>query len=102
LEEGEEVFAWEYEDTLLCQDGLALPIDGYRGQLSLFNFQTGVYICGKKVKSFNAGRECSSYEDCPTNVEGLYAECGCSFSNPSKICGIMNQNTEALEHVEAA
>lgn len=53
------------------------------------------------MKSTNAGKECSSYKDCPTSITGVYANCGCTYSSFSKRCDILYSNYEYQQFIDA-
>lgn len=52
-------------------------------------FTEGLYRCGKELFSTNAGATCTSNTDCPTSQTGVYASCGCTYSDTSMKCDIL-------------
>lgn len=43
------------------------------GVVDVRNFQKGLYRCGKDLLSTNAGMPCTTFHNCTTNVEGVFA-----------------------------
>lgn len=82
------MYASQASDLFVCADGFGF-LDGKRalnpsapnnGTYDVRNFQQGLYRCGKELLSTSAGQTCTSYLDCPTNIAGVYAYCGCTYS----------------------
>lgn len=71
------------------------------GVLDVRTFTPGLYRCGKELRSLNAGNECKTHTDCPSNVDGVYAHCGCTYSDQSKRCDILHSNTEYIDFLDA-
>lgn len=44
---------------------------------------------------------CKTYHDCPSSIPGVYAQCGCTYSDTQKRCDILHSNTEYQDYIEA-
>eukprot|EP00347_Sterkiella_histriomuscorum_P012136 403369758 len=102
LAAGTPVYAKLPQDLFVCQDGfgaLDIPIPGV---VDVRTFQPGLYRCGKEINSLNAGKNCTTYNDCPSNIAGVFAQCGCSYSSTTKKCDILHSNYEYKEFVSAS
>ena len=96
------LYAWREEDLFLCKDGYGLLVGNSESEpLNPFSFQSGQYSCGSKngIKSLRAGATCKSERDCPSNVNGTYAQCECSYSSTDKVCGILQENAEFTDYL---
>ena len=53
-------------------------------------------ICHKGMKSLNKGKECTTDQDCPTNVPSRYAKCRGGFTKDSgkMYCDIEGEDEE--------
>lgn len=100
LTKGSSLFAWNEEDLFLCSDGYGL-LKGYNGELNVFDFKQGTYVCGEPLKSLRAGSNCDNFKECPSSIDGLYAMCGCSYSSTNQICSILYSNQEYKEYVSS-
>jgi len=74
------VYASQASDLFVCADGFGFLDAPNNGTYDVRNFQQGLYRCGKELLSTSAGQTCTSYLDCPTNIAGVYAYCGCTYS----------------------
>ena len=85
----------------MCTDGfgaLDIPI---AGAVDIRTFQKGLYRCGKALMSPNAGQSCQTFHDCPSSISGVYAQCGCTYSDTGKKCDILHSNTEYQDYIQA-
>lgn len=71
------------------------------GEVDVRNFQAGLYRCGKQISSIKAGQVCKTYNDCPTTIAGVYAKCGCTYSDTVYHCDILHYNSEYQDYVKA-
>jgi hypothetical protein len=97
-------YAWTEEDLFLCKDGYGLLVSASSGQaIDPFKFESGLYQCGSKngIKSLRAGAQCSTEKDCPSNVNGTFAQCECSYGTNEKVCGILHENAEFTDYLQA-
>lgn len=44
---------------------------------------------------------CKTYHDCTSNIAGVFAQCGCTYSDTQKRCDILHSNTEYQDYIEA-
>ena len=93
LAENTPVYAKEPYDLFMCTDGFG-TLDIVDGEQNMKVFVPGLYRCGKELTSNNAGEICSSYTDCGTNENGVYASCDCTYSGESQRCDILPSNSE--------
>jgi len=96
-----ELYASDEQDLFLCSDGYGLLNSKGVGFLTQ-QFASGVYECGAKpgLKSLRAGYPCQAEKDCPTNINGTFATCDCTYSG-KKVCGLLWGNIEFLDYIQA-
>lgn len=85
----------------MCTDGygaLDIPING---AVDVRNFQKGLYRCGKKLTSMKAGQPCNTFHDCPSDITGVFANCGCTYADTGKRCDILHSNSEYQDYISA-
>jgi hypothetical protein len=83
----------------MCTDGygfLDIPLPGV---VDVRTFQSGLYRCGKEITSTNVGQTCKTYHDCPSSVTGVFAQCGCTYSDTGKRCDLLHSNTEYQDYI---
>jgi hypothetical protein len=68
-------------DLFVCQDGFGSLDTPQSSVVDITIFEEGLYRCGKALKSTNAGLTCSSYLDCPTSTNSIYASCKCTYAD---------------------
>ena len=85
-----ELYASDEQDLFLCSDGYGLLNSKDRSLGFLTKFVSGIYECGAKLglKSLRAGYPCQAETDCPTNINGTFATCDCTYSG-KKVCGLL-------------
>ncbi|CDW80572.1 UNKNOWN [Stylonychia lemnae] len=113
LATGTPVYAKVPHDLFVCQEGfgaldsnqkyfqLNLQLVPVLGVIDVRTFQPGLYRCGKEINSINAGKNCTTYSDCPSNVQGVFAQCGCTYSGTNKKCDILHSNFEYQQFLDA-
>jgi hypothetical protein len=89
------------EPLIVLTSPNSLSIVPIPGPVDVRNFQKGLYRCGKKIISEKAGATCTTYHDCPSSISGVYAQCGCTYSDTKKRCDILHSNTEYQDYITA-